>query len=150
MIPKFIEIEYIGYLPEGIYECTLDELENTFGKSNEKRKKLFAKLLEFIHDIKSIGCDTLFIDGSFITTKELPKDIDVLWDYEGIKYENFKWESIELKLPIIFNRYERELKYKLDIFPAKLEEGASGKLFLDFFQQIKETNLKKGIIKIKL
>ena len=41
-------------------------------------------------------------------------------------------------------------KYKGDLFPAEIPEGASGKLFLDFFQTDKITGEPKGIIALDI
>jgi hypothetical protein len=41
-------------------------------------------------------------------------------------------------------------KYRGDLFPAEVPEGASGKAFLDFFQTDKRTGAPKGIVLVSL
>ena len=145
MIPAFTKE---GYLPPGIYTATIDELESRFS-TNIIRKDLFFNLIKLIEDLKLIECGAIYIDGSFTTNKRLPKDIDVCWDNRGIDYNYAK-----TSLPILFDfsdgRRNQQLKYKCDIFPAYETEGATGILFIDFFQKDKATGNRKGIIEIKI
>jgi hypothetical protein len=41
-------------------------------------------------------------------------------------------------------------KYLGDLFPAEVEEGGSGRLFIDFFQIDKDTGVPKGVVLIDL
>ncbi|MFC7679122.1 DUF6932 family protein [Paenibacillus sp. GCM10028914] len=76
-------------LPDGVYDCTLDELRDIFTSipNKEKRKQLFEQLLLYVEQIKRAGipCCHLLIDGSYVTNKEEPSDIDLAivtpWDY---------------------------------------------------------------------
>jgi hypothetical protein len=53
MIPAFNEH---GCLPEGIYDCTMKEATQRFGvfQSSDRRPRLWARLTEFIRQVK--GC----------------------------------------------------------------------------------------------
>jgi len=145
MIPAFTKE---GYLPPGIYEISLDELEERFAYTIW-RKELFENLVRLINDLKSIGCSAIYVDGSFTTIKRLPGDIDVCWEDTGIDYN--KAEEI---MPILFDfankRANQQLQYKCDIFPAHFIADNNGTLYLDFFQNDKATNNPKGIIKINI
>jgi Family of unknown function (DUF6932) len=46
----------------------------------------------------------------------------------------------------IAGRQAMKAKYRGDLFPAEVPEGASGKAFLDFFQADKRTGEAKGIV----
>lgn len=144
-IPGFNED---GNLPVGIHETTLAEVEKGF-VYNLKRKQLFEGLKRLIKDLKEIGCKTIFIDGSFTTDKQLPRDIDVCWDERGLDCE-----MIDSKFPVIFDieppRLLQKNTYKCDVFPAYWEDTASGLLFLELFQKDKYSEGKKGILKINI
>jgi len=106
--------------------------------------------MKLIDDLKTIGCPAVFIDGSFVTDKILPNDVDVCWDDRGVDYDD-----VELKLPILSDlappRKRQQLLYNADVFPAFIDESGSKKRFIDFFQQTKDDeNVKKGIIKIEI
>jgi hypothetical protein len=145
MIPVFNED---GNLPAGLHLATLAEIEARF-TDNLKRKRHFEYLKLLIDDLKAIGCKTIYIDGSFITNKVLPKDMDICWESTGVDLINTK-----IIMPILWDfsnaRYEQQKKYHADIFPANCIEGASSLYFLDFFQFDKNTGKAKGIIKLEI
>lgn len=145
MIPDF---DASGNLPSGIYESTLAEIEAKF-TFTLKRKGHFNHLKLLINDLKAIGCKTIYIDGSFITKKALPNDIDICWESKGVDLINAK-----KTMPILWDfsngRYEQQKKYHSDIFPANVMERSSSKYFLDFFQCDKKTGNAKGIIKLEI
>jgi len=145
VIPAFTKE---GYLPPGIYEISLDELEERFAYTIW-RKELSENLVRLINDLKNIGCTAIYVDGSFTTIKRLPKDIDVCWEDTGIDYD-----MAEGIMPILFDfankRANQQLRYKCDIFPAHFIADNNGILYLDFFQKDKATNNPKGIIKINI
>ena len=47
-------------------------------------------------------------------------------------------------------RAAQKRKYRGEFFPAQMPEGASGKLFVEFFRTDKETGRPKGIVAIRL
>ena len=85
-----------GNLPFKIYRCTLDEFENKFVVGlSEKRLKIMDYYKKHLDSIKN--CDyTLnhWIDGSFVSNKENPNDIDTLTELDGVKCDNSK-ENIQ-------------------------------------------------------
>ncbi len=141
MLPKFTADRT---LPPGIYEATIAEFETRFA-TNLKRKYLFGRLIELMGDLRKIGCETIYIDGSYVTEKELPSDMDICWENDKINLQDAR-----TLLPALFNRTLQKSIYGADIFPANIMESSSGKHFIDFFQTDKETGQPKGIVKIKL
>ena len=78
MIPPFNQD---GYLPEGIYDCTTEDAAERFGafQTSDRRPQLWAKLIEFIREAKAGAfVEAVLIDGSFVTSKPDPNDIDVV------------------------------------------------------------------------
>ena len=47
-------------------------------------------------------------------------------------------------------RIRMKHQYKVDLFPAEIPEGVSGKVFLDFFQTDKKTGEPNGIISLEI
>jgi hypothetical protein len=68
-----------GLLPRGVHQATLEEVRLSFGSRTPRRVVLFNKLVGFIELAKTF---TLFkaihIDGSFVTDKDDPGDIDAV------------------------------------------------------------------------
>lgn len=145
MLPDF---ESTGYLPEGIHPCTLDEFFKKF-MNTPWRSKFKQGLMQLIYDLNSIGVSTIYIDGSFVTNKRLPNDMDICWEDTGIDYT-----AAQTMHPILFDwkfpRKKQQSKYGADVFPARLYEGGSKLYFLDFFQNIKYSSERKGIVKIHI
>lgn len=143
MIPEFNEQ---GNLPEGIHYASMQELIDRFGY-NAKRAWLLDGLSLLIKNLGSAGCKLIYVDGSFVTEKEIPGDYDMAWSIQGVDPNKLD-ACLLLALPA--HRNEIELKYRGDVFPAEIPEGASGKTFLNFFQQDKNTGQKKGIVAINI
>ena len=77
MIPDFNKH---GNLPAGIYKESIDDIEKWFGLNSKKRISLFStfnNFLELIMPFKT-NIKQIILDGSFVTTKENPGDIDCI------------------------------------------------------------------------
>src|SRR6266498_6083958 len=70
-----------GLLPVGIHDGLLEELRERFGsfQESDRRPKLVLKLAEMVQAMRASGLfEELLINGSFVTAKPAPNDIDVL------------------------------------------------------------------------
>jgi len=142
MIPAF---DHTGNLPEGIYEATLGEFEKRFAHT-VWRKKLFDRMLVLINDLRTIGCRTLFVDGSYVTNTRIPHDYDACWDNRSIDTGKFQqYPGLNPQ-----NRAVQKRLYYNGCFPAFIRETRSGMLFIDFSQTDKESKMKKGIVKLEI
>ena len=77
MIPELED----GVLPNGIHDCTFDEVATAFGRftRSDHRIRLTERLKSYLEDAARSGIVTaIIIDGSFITAKEEPGDIDLI------------------------------------------------------------------------
>lgn len=142
MIPDFDER---GLLPEGIYTATWEEIEKRFGW-NRHRRHLLQGLSEALPLLKAAGVRRLFINGSFVTAKQRPNDIDCCWDISGVDPDALD--------PVFFDfengRALQKARFGAEFFPAQWTEGLSGEPFLGFFQVDKATGARKGIIELRL
>ncbi len=150
MIPDFIDTNTdfdFKILPEGIWKTTLEHIKLKLLFS-ERRIELFDGLMLCLIDLKEVGCKTVFIDGSFVTNKEDPTDIDVAYSPFG----GFSWDKLSELHPVFLkSRDERKRKYNCDIFDAYSEADNNQTIFRDFYQKIEGIkNIKKGILKINL
>jgi hypothetical protein len=145
MIPEFIHVENALWplLPSGIWDATLEEVFTRFA-NNPKRLELFNGMKLGIENVFAAGCPQLFIDGSYVTGKPLPNDYEICWD---VQFVNPK--DLDPVFMVFDNgREAQKIKYKGEYFPALWTEQNTGKPFLDFFQQDKESGENKGIIRI--
>jgi hypothetical protein len=77
MIPELND----GVLPGGVHDCTATEVEAAFGRfqKSDRRMRLTEKLLAYLADARRSGIVTaVLIDGSYVTAKDEPEDIDLI------------------------------------------------------------------------
>jgi hypothetical protein len=67
-----------GYLPEGLYRASEAEVLFRFGTSTRRRRRLALRLRRWMELSRHVGGRRLLIDGSFITAKDEPIDIDAV------------------------------------------------------------------------
>jgi len=67
-----------GYLPEGLYLASVAEVTFRFGASSPRRRRLALRLRRWIELAGQVGAHRLLVDGSFVTAKEEPNDIDAV------------------------------------------------------------------------
>src|SRR5262249_52111434 len=75
MLPPFDDY---GNLPPGIHRCTKEEMAERFGTGSDERVSQFKELLDFIDYAKAAGIVRLLVNGSFVTGKLSPNDVDVV------------------------------------------------------------------------
>ena len=142
MIPEF---NREGRLPAGIHWATWPEIQTRFGFS-PRRRQLLGGLRAALEALHRAGCGIVYIDGSFVTVKQEPGDYDVCRDIDGVNVEAL--DSVFLDFSR--GRAAQKRKYSGEFFPAQMPEGASGRVFLEFFQTDKQTGRSKGIVGLNL
>ena len=142
MVPDFTED---GLLPPGVHWATWEQIAERFG-TNAWRRELLAGLREALENLRDAGCRTVYVNGSFVTSKEAPDDFDACWDRQGI--------DPEVLDPVLLTfdpgRTTQKAKYLGELFPAAALADVNGLSFLDFFQQERDSGKPKGIIAIDL
>ena len=140
MIPDF---DSRGLLPKGLFRASWSEIETRFG-GNRQRQQLIKGLKAALDLLKDAGCRRVYLDGSFVTAKKLPNDVDVCWDVDGVD---------PLSLDSVFfdfsdGRAAQRARFGAEFFPAQAPQRL--KTFLDFFQIDKVTGRAKVIIELSL
>ncbi|MFT4924236.1 MAG: hypothetical protein ACI8WB_000314 [Phenylobacterium sp.] len=130
-------------LPSGEHLATLDEVAATYGSSSARRKLLMKGLRKAVASFELAGVSTIWLNGSFVTDKTEPNDIDGCWAYTSAV--NIR----ELDPVFLGSREAMKNKYGLDFFIADIMEADSGLPFPQFFQ-VNRNGEPKGIIVIKL
>ena len=132
-----------GYLPP-IQTCTEAELIRWFGFS-DRRGDLLIRVRNWVSLAKAVGAKRLLLDGSFVTKKDQPGDVDavVLLPVNFHKQlEARRPEAVEL-LVTFFTREPKEL------FFAEVEEDWWG--WFEFFSRTRElSERRKGLIEVQL
>jgi hypothetical protein len=73
MIP---ELNDDGYLPAGLHKAGLDEIASRFGQEPELRRVQMESLRWLVDLAKRAGIVRVIVDGSFVTEKWEPNDVD--------------------------------------------------------------------------
>ena|SRR5947199_10849126 len=142
MIPP---LDAAGNLPPGIHWATWSELVDRFGTS-QRRTELLDGLKRALQSLAYAGCQTVYVDGSFVTAKEVPGDFDACWDPPGVDGERLD----PVLLDFTNRRAAQKAKYGGELFPSRALADPAGNTFLEFFQIDKSTGEVKGIIAIDL
>ncbi|MDD5241974.1 MAG: hypothetical protein PHG47_09710 [Sulfuricella sp.] len=146
MIPAFDSLGSSPWLvlPPGIHAASLAEVEIAFS-TTPHRKELFAGLVAAAKNLADAGCQSLYLDGSYVTGKPRPGDFDACWEPAGV--------DPALLDPVFLDfsnkRQNQKNKYKGEFFPFGAS-AAPGVSFIDFFQTDRFTGLRKGIVLIDL
>lgn len=142
MLPEFTRD---GNLPPGIHWATWGELVDRFGWS-PRRRRLLKGLRRALRLLRDAGCTVVYINGSFVTTKETPGDFDACWGVEGVDPERLA----PVFLDFSDGRAAQKRRFAGELFPAQLPDGITGRTFLAFFQTDRRTGRRKGIVAIRL
>lgn len=150
-LPEFTNY---GILPEGIHECSIAEAEQALVKDG-RRRDLWQKLIAFIDWVRPMGIfQYIYIDGSFLTDKSDPKDIDLVLEFTQNNSCN-----LSVVDPQVFNHFYVVNTFSLDVYFAPTFIPPYVNDLREFFQYIgvKEgfsrglhPTDKKGIVKVSL
>jgi len=139
-----------GLLPEGVYDCTVEELRRQFGsfQASDRRPKLFSQLEAFLAAARSSGLVLhVVIDGSFVTAESQPNDIDLILIVQG-DYD-FSADLLPSQYNVLSRTRVRK-RYGFDLVAVRdgtqeLDEAVA------FFERVRgKPGLRKGILKLTL
>jgi hypothetical protein len=137
MIPPF---NRYGLLPRGIHNAHWAEFAKRLGW-NAHRQELLAGMKVGLVLLRDAGAEIAYVDGSFVTAKDVPEDFDVCWAIEGVK------RSLLDPVFLAFEnqRAAQKARFKGEFLPA-WSDADGMRTYLEFFQIDKESGRRKGII----
>lgn len=143
MIPPLDSIS--GNLPPGVHDATWSEFVARYGY-NPHRLTLLAGLKAALDVLRVAGCRRAYIDGSFVTERDIPGDFDGCWEVAEV--------DPNLLDPVLLSfanlRVAQKAKYGGEFFLARAVADSRGTLFIDFFQRDRKSGQPKGIISVDL
>jgi hypothetical protein len=141
-VPAFRED---GYLPEGLHEASEEEVAARFGASTSHRAFLMERLRRWLELARVVGARRFFIDGSFVTGKAAPGDVDaVVWLPDSFREQvsTGRPEAVELQTMIT----AREPKELFAAYSVEMWDG-----WLEFFSGTRELDARrKGVVEVAL
>lgn len=172
-----------GLLPPGDYRLTLEQLEEStlvLGPGPPRgypewdgawRHQLVANLRVMVEQLRRVGIDEVFINGSFVEDKDHPNDIDGYFACDGLRFASGELER-DLNLidpakcwtwdPRARRAYRGYTKlqlpmwhaYRVELYPhytgliAGVDEHANALEFPAWFRQRRADGRAKGIVQI--
>jgi hypothetical protein len=137
-----------GLLPAGIHIATRDEIRERFGvfRGSDRRLVLFARLLEFVSAVRRSNLfEALLIDGSFVTAKPDPNDIDIIAVLRpGHDFER----DLPMSEYAVVSRAMLARRFRFDVVIAERGSGVYV-AYLEFFSLVRDVpGVKKGMLQI--
>jgi hypothetical protein len=130
-----------GYLYETI-SLSYEEFKHHFG-TNSRRMDQISNALQFFRIFHSCGCQTVFVDGSFVSMKKYPEDIDLCFDITGVPNE-----KMEELFPQFFDPNEIGKIHRNSLCHI-FHFNATDTTFFDFLQNDRDGYIK-GLVKLNL
>ena len=144
-----------GVLPEGIHDCTIDEIEDRFGRiqGTDWRCTLTAQLREYLKEAWKCGfIKAVIVDGSYVTAKDRPEDIDIL----VVLASDFDVDAELLPMEYNLTRkkgLKRQFKFNFDLV-AYPDESNGYNTYVELFSKVKTESTytakkRKGMLRIR-
>ena len=139
-----------GLLPEGVHDCTLAEAGARFGnfQGSDQRPQLWSRFTEFIREAKASGLiAAVLLDGSFVTAKNAPNDIDLI--LVVFAAHDFAADLSPHHYNVLAQQRVRR-RFGFDIVVVK--DGTENFIWaVEFFSQVRQQlGRKKGLLKVTL
>jgi hypothetical protein len=89
-----------GTLPPGIYQITLDELLIAYPPATEQRQILNDSLRRAVEELRKLDQSfIIYVDGSYVTSKAEPNDVDLLIQTDHCLETEVQWH-LEQACPV--------------------------------------------------
>lgn len=144
MLPAF---NSDGNLPEGVHLATEEEVLDRFATSSARRRWLGDQLRRLLDIAKSTGQLTgVFLWGSFVTSKEIPNDLDILL----VMATEFNVDTLPTDAQVLFDHVQARLRFQADVFWTKTSiDQQVLRLWLDTYQMGKDFK-RRGIVEVSV
>ncbi len=140
-------------MPPGIHDCDRLDIE-AWCASNVQRHLIWQGFIAFIELIRPLPeLDRIYIDGSFVTDKQHPKDVDIIIEYPDAATRIRSIQNNEC----LRTRDHIKNVYKVDVLSClAISQGPDMR---DFFQLLRPEDAarrglpagtRKGILRISL
>lgn len=135
-IPQLTEF---GILPAGVHDCSLEEAE-AFLATSEPRSEIWQGFTGFLQWSRALpNPNAILLDGSYVTDKVAPNDVDVVIDLSGCAAPDVHaWTD----------RWAAERDYVKDAFAVDFYPmvAGMGNDFTAFFQYVRiDEALSRGM-----
>ena len=138
-----------GWLPEGHWQVGWDEMARAFGgRTGSQRAKLLRRLTEWRDSIREAGMSgRLILDGSFISAKTDPGDLDAIFVFDE------RTESLLIREPdardlLNYSRIKESGLGDLFVYAETTARRFPGWCRLDGFDYDTRSGISKGVVEV--
>jgi hypothetical protein len=144
-VPSLPPFRSDGYLPEGLYLCMEAEVVFRFGSSTPRRRRLVLRLRRWLQLARQVGARRLLVDGSFVTEKPEPNDIDSV----VLLPRDFQQQLAREDEPALELEWMLLARQPEEIFAA--EDDDDWMEWVEFFSRTRESDgRRKGLVEVQL
>ena len=139
-----------GLLPAGLFDCSLAEVSIRFGsfQGSDTRLRLFARFQELVATMQQSALfEVLLLDGSFVTAKPAPNDIDLVAVLRpGHDFER----DLPMSEYALVSRTMLRRRFGFDIVIAERDSHLY-RSYVEFFSRVREhPEARKGLLRLTL
>jgi hypothetical protein len=133
-----------GLLPEGLHRASETEAITRFGTGSPERSRLGRMVSQWLQLCRSCGAHRFCLDGSFVTAKQGPGDVDAVVLLGKNFHELVARGSVEaiVLAEIVGSRTKEHL------FAA--EDHRDWGNWIEFFRQTSDPTIRKGLVEVVL
>jgi hypothetical protein len=143
--PQLPDFRNDGYLPVGVHVCSIAEATFRFGSGTRRRRRLVTRVRHWFELAQTVGAIKLLIDGSFVTSKAEPNDVDAVMLIPADFNEQVD-QGVEAAIELLEAFESRRPE---EIFAAEDEADWQG--WVEFFSRTRELDgRRKGLVEILL
>jgi hypothetical protein len=124
-----------------------EEVKQAFGSfsSSDRRPRLFEQLDELFTAVSAVDfVRFLILNGSFISAKPAPGDVDIIIVVDAGALAKASWSPTEYN---ILSSKRLRKRYEFDVFVVP-EGSAAYRYYLEFFSRVKGADARKGVVKV--
>jgi hypothetical protein len=135
-----------GYLPAGTHAATMEEVRERFAKG-PKRKKIFRGLEIVVERLASCGVTQIWVDGSFVTSKIRPSDVDIIIEKRSPDVNMAQLDSFRL---LDRAHVKRSKMVDLLVMPGREVDSKGNPTTIKEFFETDRQGRPKGILQLVL
>lgn len=143
--------EYDPLLPAGIHDIELSNLDNLFVDNfanNTRRGHLVSQLRIFLTELSKVNAKfEIWLDGSFLTLKDEPDDIDLLIVFDKNQINALSVDE-EIIINSLFHRATTKIRYDLDILLCRNDDEKNRSFWRGWFG-FTRNEVPKGIARFE-
>ncbi len=145
--------DYKPILEAGFHELSVSEIESIFVSSfpeSLRRPLLFSNLNNYLKILERLDLSfTIWVDGSFLTTKSEPEDIDIVVLFDPLQVNNLTEDQENAFLLISDNSISRS-RFLIDAYFVNKTNRDQKAYWRGLFGFLRDEVTPKGLVQLEI